>query len=154
MKSKKTTYLLLAAVVAVWGLILWRVFLRTPDERAAVIPERRAVAEATVADTLVLDYRDPFLGVVAPPKPTPRPRTTPQTAAKPAPPPKPPTLHRLRYLGRITRGGTPHALIEIDGALHTMKKNDTANDYRLTTLWQDSVRLAWKDETCTVRLDR
>ena len=62
MKSRWTTCLLLAAVVAVWGVVAWRILAparpAAPDVRPAT--DAPAVPQI-VAETLRLDYPDPFL---------------------------------------------------------------------------------------------
>ena len=73
MKSRWTTCLLLAAVVAVWGVVAWRILAparpAAPDVRPAT--DAPAVPQI-VAETLRLDYPDPFLKGVAAPTPAAR----------------------------------------------------------------------------------
>ena len=73
MKSRWTTCLLLAAVVAVWGVVAWRILAparpSAPDVRPAT--DTPAVPQI-VAETLRLDYPDPFLKGVAAPTPAAR----------------------------------------------------------------------------------
>ncbi len=151
MKSKPVTYLLIAGVLVIWGVILWKVFSPKDDAAPVPPPQKRSETRAPTADTLLLDYRDPFLGTVAG-KPAPKPTgvtrvTTPVTYESP-----PPVEHSLRYMGRISRGGVPYGLIEINGTLHTLRRGETADGYRLDAIWQDSVKLQWKNENCIVRL--
>lgn len=62
MKSRLTTYLLLAAVAIIWGVIAWEL-LSTGSE--TILPAESVVSHAAVreavADTLIIDYPDPFL---------------------------------------------------------------------------------------------
>lgn len=156
MKSKKTTYLLLGGVLVVWGLILWKMFFSKAEDVAPATSVHRVVAEPAAADTLRLDYRDPFLEeTVVATRPAPRPQATVSHVVAPPveqPPPPSYTEHRLRYLGRITRSGTANGLVEIDGVLHTVRLGDTAEGYRLETIWRDSIKLRHDREILTVRL--
>jgi hypothetical protein len=133
--------MLVLAVLAVWGIVLWRVFGR--DDAPVAVAARVPVA-AGAEDTLLLDYPDPFMAEVVV-KPTP---VVPQQEA----PALPPVQHRLRYLGRISRDGAAYGLVEINGSLHTLRRGEAVEGYRLETLWQDSVRLRWRNEACVARL--
>ncbi len=140
MKSRITTYVLVIIVLAVWGIVLWRVFDR---KDIPVVVVARVSEEVGVEDTLLLDYRDPFIGdVVVEPTPV-----APQHAI----PLPPPVRHRLRYMGRISRDGTVYGLVEINGSLHTMRRGETADGYRLEQLWSDSARLRWRGEICVAK---
>lgn len=62
MKSRWTTCLLLAAVAVVWGIVAWKIFAPANDAAPAVPPRAAApVVRLPVADTLLLNYPDPFL---------------------------------------------------------------------------------------------
>lgn len=150
MKSKATTYLLIAVVIIVWGIIGWRIF--SPKDDAAQSPPapKKTGVAAKAADTLVLNYRDPFLGAAAQPKKAAaKPPRTPQTAA-PKPPPEPAVVHNLRYMGRIMRDKAAYGLVEIGGTLNTMKTGEMVEGYKLVKLYDDSVQLVWKGKTITV----
>lgn len=151
MKSKSATYLLIAGALVIWGIILWKVFSPKDDAAPVPLPQKRSGTTAPAADTLLLDYRDPFLGTTTR-KPVAKPTATAHISTPPPPAPPPPVEHRLRYMGRISRGGVPYGLIEINGTLHTLRRGQTADGYRLETVWPDSVKLRWKNENCVVRL--
>ncbi|MDE7129860.1 MAG: hypothetical protein K2O07_06070, partial [Alistipes sp.] len=83
MKSRWTTRLLLAAAVTVWSIVAWRLF--APSGPAA--PQMRPTADTApvqpcAADTLRLNYSDPFLRGKAAPKSASR------STVRPLPPPK------------------------------------------------------------------
>ena len=62
MKSRWTTYLLLVVVAAVWGIVAWKIF--APADNMAPAPRSESsvpVVQTAPADTLLLDYPDPFL---------------------------------------------------------------------------------------------
>ncbi len=145
MKSKPVTYLLIAGVLVIWGVILWKVFSPKDDATPVQSPQNRVEMTVPAADTLLLNYRDPFLGTAAR-KPVPKATGTTRVSAPPTPEPQPLVEHQLRYMGSISRGGAPYGLIEINGTLHTLRRGETADGYRLETIWQDSVKLRWKNE--------
>ena len=105
MKSRLTTYMLLAAVAAIWGAIAWRLLSAGGGTVAPAEPAApRAVVREAVADTLVVDYPDPFLKGRCPepgPDDTPvharlRPVARPVTRESPA----------CEHLGTVRAGGT------------------------------------------------
>lgn len=58
--------MLLAAVVAVWGVVVWRIFSPPPSRQLSALPSPASVIPSTPeADTLQLDYLDPFLKKLA-----------------------------------------------------------------------------------------
>ena len=62
MKSRWTTYLLLVVVAAVWGIVAWKI--SAPADNMAPAPRSEPsvpVVQTAPADTLLLDYPDPFL---------------------------------------------------------------------------------------------
>ena len=61
MKSKTTIYVLIAAVLVIWGVIAWKLFV---PSRVETNTARTSVSKTVVAseiDTLMLDYPDTFL---------------------------------------------------------------------------------------------
>jgi len=67
MKNKKTIYLLLALVIAIWGMIVYQ-FLgyrnatveEAPTQNISLLPEINYIEPDTT--TILIDYRDPFSG--------------------------------------------------------------------------------------------
>ncbi len=140
MRSRATTYVLIAVVLAVWGGVLWRVF---GHEDVPAVAALRVPAQVMADDTLLLDYRDPFVQEDVVERPS--------VIERPAEPQPPRAEHRLRYLGRISMDGAAYALVEINGSLHTMRRGETAEGYRLEMLWNDSIRMRWRDEICVAK---
>lgn len=68
MKNKNVTYLLIAGVVVVWGLIFYRVFsgLDSGEDTVIAMPKRKVIKQTQEKEEEVLvlfaNYRDPFLG--------------------------------------------------------------------------------------------
>lgn len=71
MKNKKTAYILVPIVLAVWGMIGWKVYAAMQGKEemfAVVVPDEKVKpVGADVPDTITLiaDYRDPFLGGIS-----------------------------------------------------------------------------------------
>ncbi len=154
MKSKATTYLLLAVVLAVWGVIGWKVLSRGSSGDGGSSPAARVrEAAANEPDTLLLDYRDPFLSgqKIAPVANAP----DVGLVLAPLPPtPKKAVKHNVRYLGRIRHQGVEHSLVEINNAPHTMRVGDAADDYRLERIFEDSLHFAFDGERCCIKLSQ
>lgn len=67
MKNKKLRYILIPAVVIIWGLVLYKVFSYTDDTPEFNFNsniDNEILQNNSVVDTfsLIADYRDPFLG--------------------------------------------------------------------------------------------
>ncbi len=152
MKSKITTYLLIVAVAAVWGVIAWKV-LHPDDAGTGMAQPQPKPAVTTEADTLQLDYRDPFLGGRKPVAVVPVAASLPVMQAPP-PTPKPAVQHNIRYLGRIRRQGVEYSLAEIDGVLHTLRQGETAGAYRLERIFPDSLHFIFEGERCCIKLSQ
>lgn len=141
MKSRWTTCLLLAAVVAVWGVVAWRILAparpAAPDVRPAT--DTPAVPQI-VAETLRLDYPDPFLKGVAAPTPAARSvvrRLPPAGKAEP----KRRERVQLSHLATVTAGGQALHILTIGGRQYELSLRDTATGFRLTGADRDSLYL-------------
>ena len=140
-KSRWTTCLLLAAVVAVWGVVAWRILAparpAAPDVRPAT--DAPAVPQI-VAETLRLDYPDPFLKGVAAPTPAARSvvrRLPPAGKAEP----KRRERVQLSHLATVTAGGQALHILTIGGRQYELSLRDTAAGFRLTGADRDSLYL-------------
>ena len=140
-KSRWTTCLLLAAVVAVWGVVAWRILAparpAAPDVRPAT--DTPAVPQI-VAETLRLDYPDPFLKGVAAPTPAARSvvrRLPPAGKAEP----KRRERVQLSHLATVTAGGQALHILTIGGRQYELSLRDTAAGFRLTGADRDSLYL-------------
>ena len=158
MKSRWTTYLLVAAVLTVWGVVAWRVVFSRPEMPATVVV-KPAVRPASKPedDFLLLDYGDPFMRNVGGRREVQTPvaviQTAPRAAAttppkKPRPQQKPP----IKYAGTIARGGTISHIFEHAGLLHTLSPGDEIAGYTLTEAFTDSVRMTKNDEEFIIKI--
>lgn len=141
MNSRWTTYLLLAVVVAVWGIVAWKIFASVTETAPAARPKAAVPAvESPVADTLRLDYPDPFL------KGVPRQRTS--TAATPvrrlpAVKPSPPRRERVKivHLGTVASGGKRLFILSVGDSQYEIACGAAAGDFVLTGFDRDSLYL-------------
>ncbi len=142
MKSRVTTYVLIVAVIAVWGFVAWRIFFSRPASREAVT-HRSAERETPVAEEyrLSLDYDDPFLKDAAS---TERAESFGRVQSSPPEPPSPPPRPEdiaLKYAGTISVGGRVSYIIEHAGLLHPLDLGESLDGYILAEAFADSVRL-------------
>ena len=141
MKSRWTTCLLLAAVVAVWGVVAWRILAparpAAPDVRPAT--DAPAVPQI-VAETLRLDYPDPFLKGVAAPTPAARSVVRRLPPAGKAEPERRERV-QLSHLATVTAGGQALHILTIGGRQYELSLRDTAAGFRLTGADRDSLYL-------------
>lgn len=151
MKSRWTTYLLLAAVVAVWGIVAWKVFAPADDTAPEARPRAVAPAAGTpVADTLLLDYPDPFLKGAA------RPVAAARSVVRglPSPKPAPPRRERVAivHLGTIRSGGEPLYILTLDEGQYELSRGGSAGEFVLTACDGDSLYLRRAGLTYGVKL--
>lgn len=151
MKSRWTTYLLLAAVVAVWGVVAWRIIAparpAAPDVRPAT---DTPAAPQIVAETLRLDYPDPFLKGAAAPTPAAQSvvrRLPPARKAEPKRRERVPLVH----LAAVTAAGRTIHILTIGGRQYELSLRDTAAGFRLTGADRDSIYLEREGTVCGVK---
>ena len=136
MKSKVTTYLLLATVLVIWGVIAWKLF--APSQRDTdLLPlpvSKTAIYESS--NTLKLNYSDPFL------KKQETPQTNPPTETIPL---ETQPLERIRedcpiiYIGYVRQGRNIDCIIKSDGLHHSITTGDIVNGFCLVRIYPDSL---------------
>ena len=151
MKSRWTTCLLLAAVVAVWGVVAWRILAparpAAPDVRPAT--DTPAVPQI-VAETLRLDYPDPFLKGVAAPTPAARSVVRRLPPAKKAEPKRRERV-QLSHLATVTVGGQALHILRIGEVQYELHEGDAADGWRLVRTDRDSLYLEREGTVCGVK---
>lgn len=140
MKSRWTTCLLLAVVVAVWGVVAWKIFAAADNTPPAARPKpSETAAETAAADTLRLDYPDPFL------KGAFRPAATVRSVVRglPAEKPVPPKRERVKFahLGTIVSGKRQFYILTVGGTQYELARGDAAGDFVLASCDGDSLYL-------------
>ncbi len=137
MKSRATICLLLAAVVAVWGLVAWRILAPAKNSMAAERPKVAAPPPAPAAvEALRLDYPDPFLKGAAASKSAPRPvvRALPSKA-----PQKPCERVAIAHLATIAASGQALHIVAFGTEQYELREGDTAAGFLLQSVDRDSL---------------
>ncbi|MDR1199876.1 MAG: hypothetical protein LBK94_12855 [Prevotellaceae bacterium] len=156
MKSKYTTYLLIISVIIIWGLIAKRIFFSGDDDTDAVQTRKSPQnVQLQQADTLYLNYADPFLKTQV------RKRQR-QSSAKPnlSQPKKEAKQHAdnilLQYVGYVKERNneTVSYLIKINGIQQIMKKNDNIDGLKLIKVTADSLFFEKEDNKYSVYIER
>lgn len=140
MKSRWTTCLLLAAVAAVWGIVAWKIFAPANDVAPASRPGPSAPAPETApADTLRLDYPDPFL------KGAPRPVAAVRSVVRGLPPakPAPPKRERVKivHLGTVRSAGKQLYILTVGETQYELTRGESAGGFVLADCDRDSLYL-------------
>ncbi len=150
MKSRATVWLLLVAAAAIWGIVVWKILTPKDDTPVAVPLHAVSAAPVAVADTLLLDYPDPFLkGIAHSPV-----ASRPVVRSLPAPKTKPPQREFIQaiHLGTVSYSGKTLYILTIGGEQYELAKGDTASDFVLTGCDGDSLYLRKDGLTYGVKL--
>lgn len=152
MKSKTTIYVLIVAVLAIWGVIAWKLFVPSRVETNTARPSVSKTVVASEIDTLMLDYPDPFLkkqsgasGHIALP------------VKRKEPEPQPLKIReecQLRYIGHIRRGKSRSCIVESGGAHHLVAMGESVDGFRLAKIFPDSLVFTKDGFSYTVGLSR
>lgn len=151
MKSRWTTHLLLAVVAAVWGIVAWKIFAPADNTAPAVRSEPSVpVVQSAPADTLLLDYPDPFLKGAA------RPAAVARSVVRglPAPKPAPPKRERVRivHLGTVRFAGKQLYILTVGEEQYELSCGESAGEFLLTDCDRDSLYLRKAGITYGVKL--
>ncbi len=157
MKSNKTLYFLLPAVLVVWGLIAYRFFDLTREEVVEVSPIYIKSTDklSLVIETreLILDYPDPFIKNSTTSK-------IPSILAKREnqkvdyeDPYK--DWASIRYSGLIRNSNrnSQVAIIDIESERYLLELNEDVLGYQLTSLNKDSMQLVFRDRSRWIRVE-
>lgn len=149
MKSKKSLYLLIPAVLIIWGYIIYLIVPKSSDDEIPIVQSELAFtakeADANKVDTLKLNYDDPFLKSkykqVVKAKPTrksaPKPKVTMPIKAKPIAWPK------LTYQGFIKNNDRKKALVQIGNHSQIIAQGESVGEeYKIVSITNDSIVLA------------
>jgi hypothetical protein len=153
MKNKKLSWILLPAVIAIWGMIGWKVYAALNSESDAAsdaVEAPAALLDSTAArDTyqLALNYRDPFFDAPVKPRAPVKSSSHPDGAAKENQ--KAPkaevrdTAPVVRYYGLVkeTQSGKTVGFVAVDSESHFVKNGDKVSGVEIVRLWSDSVEV-------------
>jgi hypothetical protein len=154
MKNKKAVYFVLALILGIWAVILYRVFNFASssndnvDVQSSFVPP---VLNSNAADTFSIfaNYRDPFLGKTETPgenkkvKIVPIPKKVVEPLKWPA----------ITYGGMIKsrKSNAQLCMVVINGQSNFMKEGDGASDILLKKVYKDSIEVVFQKEKRVVR---
>ncbi len=145
-KSKASVILLSIAAIGIWGIVGYRVF-------RWVAPQDMPVTRATTpkakpagqrADSLMLNYRDPFFTGLEESSPTNHhPRSEPIGPE--------PVMPVLSYKGLIRdANGSVRALITSNGQTDGYKKGDSVAEVKIIDITADCLTVKWRGKSYTI----
>ncbi len=158
MKNKKILYLLIPAVLFIWGLVIYQFFsyFETPDFPLSSVGNIKLTnQEVESPDTfqLLKKYADPFRmgkrvvtsgidGESAPQKKKTSGRKERRRYVR---------LHwgKIRYLGQIEAKNDKIGLVWIAGKNHLLRESEERDGYKITALYEDSVIILYNNEERT-----
>ena len=151
MGKNQKTYVLLAVVLTVWGILGFKV-IKGLGSKEAVAQEIQLDApfvaqtlEKREAILIAANYRDPFLGT--PPKSHEPQKKVKKKTAKPKPPKR-----NIAYSGSVAQNGTKNRIffVTIDGQQHLMEKKQKINEVTLVRGNQESITVKYPGHTQTI----
>lgn len=167
MKNKAMTYVLGFAVVAVWGLIIYRILQATggddtPSFQNATVVKKEAFNDYAIPkDTthLLLNYRDPFSEKKIDTMVIPARKTMDHLKNNfaPAKPVKPAiNWNFIRYTGFINNPGSKKflAMISINGREVMMAEGETVDQVKLIKNSRDSVKIMYQGATKFITMNK
>jgi hypothetical protein len=148
MKNRKVI-LLGALVVAIWGYIGYKIVSGMGEETYGDLPlvvRTRSVETKKVEPySLVLSYPDPFLKKTQPSNSKATPKAAPRKLRKEEPPKVIVNIRweRLSFEGAVynTSRNSVVAMISIDGVEHMLKKNESIDDFTISEIYRDSIKV-------------
>jgi hypothetical protein len=149
LKKQHKTYVLLAVVLGIWGLIGFRV-VKAINPNEAVVSQPMAVADFKKPKSLEkqpfdikANYRDPFLGTMPKKK-----RTLKKRTVKPQPIQWP----SVSYLGTMGAKGSKTQLffLNINGQQHMVRKGEAVSEIKLLSGTKEAVKVRYKGKTKTL----
>ncbi len=148
MKNRNRTYLLLVAVIAVWGTIGYRLFsgMNPSTPESAVVTNtdfKRIYTEKGELKTIQPDYRDPFLGKVYRKKKK-------QVPVKRVVKKNPIVFPPIQYIGIIS-GNTNSFIIQINGRQEIFRKDQTIQGVTLKKGDEKNIVIQFKGESKIVQ---
>ncbi|MDC1265225.1 hypothetical protein N8009_00345 [Flavobacteriaceae bacterium] len=151
MNKKKKTYLLITAVLIVWGVIAIKI---NNALHSKVLQEVEAVQNQSFEPSFHIEIdsfsiqkidRDPFLGTFTKP---------PKKVKKPLrPPPKPKSLKQITYAGIVqkTHSKTPVFVVNINNRQYILKKGQTVDSVTLVRGNSNEIVVRYNRQLQTVK---
>ncbi|MEO1486503.1 MAG: hypothetical protein AAFU57_12195 [Bacteroidota bacterium] len=154
MQQKRKTYLLLALVVVVWGILGFRIVktLSPDSDNSPVVVSTTDFSIPEIKNdsfAISANYRDPFLGTWAKAD---KPAKTKKKLKKVPPPPKIPVI----YSGSMAENGKKGRMffVTINGKQHLMRVNQTVEKVRLLKGNKETITVRYPGHTETISLQK
>lgn len=156
MKGKNKTYLLLAIVLGIWGLIIYQFVgaFNPPEEQVVQDSADQVFKPKEVKErelfALALNYRDPFLGTVDAPKKKVL-KTKKATVPKKVVPTK-----SIQYTGFIKQKNSKQLIyfVTVEGRQQMMKINDTFQEVKLVKGTKNSIKVKYSGKVESIDLSK
>lgn len=157
MKNRKTAYIMVPIVLAIWGMIGWKVYAAMKDNAKPVVENhadgKSNLTQSKIPDSipLIANYRDPFLDKNISSKVNSKNenRNPKSIVVKIPPTPKTaPAWPKITYHGLIKRTNDQKTVgfISVNGESYFVKGEEAAGDVTVGKLWKDSVEIIFGKE--------
>lgn len=161
MKNRKTAYIMVPVVLAIWGMIGWKVYAAMKDVQPVVknaVDKKTDLSPSKIPNTisLIADYRDPFLDKNIPAKINSK---NENRNSKPAivkiPPASKvePAWPKITYHGLIKRTNEQKMVgfLSVNGESYFIKGEEAAGEVFVGKLWKDSAEIIFGKEKKIVK---
>lgn len=135
---------MLPLVIGIWGMVVYQFFsfgssdvVVTPSVN--VKPLKDLTTQQTKVDTIVVDYRDPFLGKLYS-------SNKPKVVSKPKVPKPEVKWPQVIYKGLVASGNNTIYLVIVDGANQMYRLGDNKSDLTLKTATDKSLTFRYQGE--------
>ena len=155
MKNKKITYLLIVLTVAIWGTIGWKVYQALRKDDIPVISGNNIPLpkQDNSTPSLLLNYRDPFLGGYSEPVREVRVNNNPQSVVNRQPIIEEPEISpNFRYKGVIRVGAEIQAMVSVNGETLLFKANDQVGQFVISNILDDKLVVRMNKKEYTIPL--
>lgn len=144
MGKRQTMILLAIVVVSVWGMVAVRIWRWLRREGIPVLIKKEiAITETHQGDTLLLDYRDPFLSI--------RPVGFPSRTIQGREHRKKKPMPTIGYKGTIKgTDGKEKALIEYQGKIEALPAGSSVEGVLIVGISPESLTVRWEDRMQTI----
>ncbi|MEX0290066.1 MAG: hypothetical protein AB3N14_13230 [Flavobacteriaceae bacterium] len=154
MKKNKKTYLLFALVVAIWGVLGFKIVksINPHDQPVEAQPKLVNFSPEVIKErdtfSILANYRDPFLGTLPKKK-----RITERNAVTPKPQlPK----KEIGYSGFVTERGSGNKIffVSIEGNQHMMTLKEVVEEVKLIAGDAEKIKVRYGGKTQTISLSQ
>lgn len=163
MKNKKITYLLIAAVFAVWGIIFYSLFANIDsNEPIYVKPLQKIEANESLEDykikdtfILSLNYRDPMLGIVTNAVPT-LPKILKHKSYTPVIQEQPIIYNDIiKFVGYIYDQPKKRmaAIVNLNGSELMLSEGESLKGLKVIKNYKDSIKIIFRNRVKFIRLE-